>query len=581
MKSRLCRITVLTLVGAFGGCGGGPTQPPPTMPVISTASLPNGTLETPYSQTIQASGGVAPFNWTVSAGTLPHNVALKPSVTNTVTLSGTPDTAVQSLAFTIKVTDSASQSAAQPYKVSVLLEPDTLTLTPPSLSFAPQLVGTLSAVQPETVTNTGSVPVLINSVALAGTNAAEFGQNHNCGSSLAAGANCVINVSVTPSQIGPSSASITIADSTVGSPHSVALSGVGLTAGSDATLSATSLTLPLTTVGTTSAARSITLTNYGTTALNISSIAVTAVPADFGKSDNCGSSLASAASCTINVTFTPLAMGTVTGTLSVNDNAPGNPQTVPLSGTGTTSTFTGRCLIDAIITQCQVKTDVINCPVGAPAQFTGGVSCVNPPNTYSVDSSQACGSSGNGGCASSTSGEPPARLPALGYRTHAEYGEPQRVSASSLNVTASGAFYNATVSCSVQPSPALDPTCSISPGSIMPGTAATLTVRTTAPTPAVMSSSAGSGLLYALCLPLIGLVVCRIGPGKMRKRKLTTAALVGMLFAGLVFQIACGGSSTTTTGSPGTPKGRYTITVTATYATGSLKHSTPTMLTVQ
>jgi hypothetical protein len=113
----------------------------------------------------------------------------------------------------------------------------------------------------------------------------------------------------------------------------------------------------------------------------------------------------------------------------------------------------------------------------------------------------------------------------------------------------------------------------------MPGTAATLTVRTTAPTPAVMSSSAGSGLFYTLCLPLIGLVVCGIGSGKMRKGKLTTVPLVGMLFAGLVFQIACGGSSTTT--SPGTPKGRYTITVTATNATGSLKHSTPTMLTVQ
>ncbi len=390
MKSRLCHITVLTLVVAFGGCGGGPTQPPPTMPVISTASLPNGTLETPYSQTIQASGGVAPFTWTVSAGTLPHNVALNSSVTNTVTLSGTPDTAVQALPFTIKVTDSASQTAAQPYKVSVLLEPDTLTLTPPSLSFAPQLVGTLSAVQPETVTNTGSVPVLINSVALAGTNAAEFGQNNNCGSSLAAGANCVINVSVTPSQIGPSSASITIADSTVGSPHSVALSGVGLTAGSNATLSATSLTLPLTTVGTTSAARSITLANYGTTALNIASIAATA---DFGESDICGSNLASAASCTINMTFTPPAMGTVTGTLSVNDNAPGNPQTVSLSGTGTTHTFTGRCLIDAIITQCQVTKDVIDCPPGAAAQYTGGVSCVNPPNTYSVDSKQVCGSS--------------------------------------------------------------------------------------------------------------------------------------------------------------------------------------------
>jgi hypothetical protein len=390
MKSRLGYVTVLMLLVAFASCGG-PTQTPPTAPVIITASLPNGTLETPYSQPIQASGGVAPFRWTVSAGALPSKIALNPSVTNTVTLSGTPDTAVQALAFTVQVTDSANRSAVQPYSVSILLEPDTLTLSPPSLSFAPQLVGTLSAVQPETVTNTGSIPVLINGVALAGTNAADFSQNNNCGSSLAAGANCVINVSVTPSQLGPSSASITITDSTVGSTHSVALSGVGLTSGPNATLSsATSLTLPLTLVGTTSPARSIRLTNYGTTALSIAGIAATA---DFGESDNCGSSLASAASCTINVTFTPPAVGTVTGTLSVTDNASGNPQTVSLSGTGTMNSFTGYCLV-IIGNQCQqpLTKDLADCPAGQAAQYTGTVSCVNG-GTHSIDSSAICESS--------------------------------------------------------------------------------------------------------------------------------------------------------------------------------------------
>src|ERR1700692_1273879 len=98
MKSRFCYVTVLMLLVAFASCGGGPTQPAVTAPVIITAALPNGTLQIPYSQPIQASGGVAPFTWTVSAGALPHNVALNPSVTNTVTLSGTPDTAAQGVA---------------------------------------------------------------------------------------------------------------------------------------------------------------------------------------------------------------------------------------------------------------------------------------------------------------------------------------------------------------------------------------------------------------------------------------------------------------------------------------------------
>ena len=384
MKSRLGYVTVLMLLVAFASCGG-PTQTAPTAPVITTASLPNGTLETPYSQSIQVSGGVAPFHWAVSAGALPHNVALNPSVANTVTLSGTPDTAVQALAFTVQVTDSASQSAVQPYTVSILLEPDTLTLSPPSLSFAPQLVGTLSAVQSETVTNTGRVPVLINGVALAGTNVADFSQNNNCGSSLAAGANCVINVSVTPGQLGPSSAAITITDSTVASPHAVALNGMGLTSGPNASLylAGKSLTLPLTLVGTTSPALSLKLSNYGTAALSLAGITVTA---NFGESDNCGSSLASAASCTINLTFTPPAVGTVTGTLSITDNASGSPQTVSLSGTGTKNSFTGACLVVAG-NICQVSQNA--CSAGHPAQYTGSVSCVNG-GTYGIDSSAGC-----------------------------------------------------------------------------------------------------------------------------------------------------------------------------------------------
>jgi len=328
-------IFALCLVSAVVLSTCGITYQPARPLAISPASLPNGTLATLYKQTIQVGGGVAPFNWSL-IGELPHNLQLVPDAGNTATISGTPDTAAQGVAFTVKVTDSANQSATQPYTVSILAEPDSLSFSPATgLNFSPQLVGTASATQAETLTNNGTSAVAINSIGLTGINATDFGQTNSCGSSLAAGANCNLAVTFTPKQLGARSASITIVDTTLGSPHSVSLSGVGLTSGTNAALSATALTFDNQVVGTTSPAQALMLSNYGTMALNIASVAVTA---DFAETDTCsGSSLASGASCKINVTFKPSALGGASGMLSVTDDAPSSPQIVLLGGIGVTS----------------------------------------------------------------------------------------------------------------------------------------------------------------------------------------------------------------------------------------------------
>jgi hypothetical protein len=96
------------------------------------------------------------------------------------------------------------------------------------------------------------------------------------------------------------------------------------------TLSPTSLTFALQTVGTTTAAQAVTLTNSGQVLLTLTSIAASG---DFAQTNNCGTSTAPGASCTIAVTFTPTVAGSRTGTLTVTDNAGGSPQTVALSGT--------------------------------------------------------------------------------------------------------------------------------------------------------------------------------------------------------------------------------------------------------
>lgn len=320
----------LTLAAMLSGCGG-TSQPAAPLLTITTAALQGGVSGTAYSQSIQASGGVAPFNWTVSAGTLPHNLAVSPSTSNSAVISGTPDTAVQAGTFTIQVTDASHQSASQSYTVSILLTASSITFSPASVDFPAQVMGTSSGQQAETLTNTSSSPLAISSIALAGSNGSDFVQTSACGSSLAGGASCSIGVVFTPGQVGPRSASITITDDTDGSPQSFALNGVGVNAGANATLSASNLTFGGEMEGTASTAQSVTLTNYGDTTLILSSIVASA---NFAETDNCFPRLASAASCAINVTFTPSSTGNVSGTLSVTSNAPGSPETISLSGTG-------------------------------------------------------------------------------------------------------------------------------------------------------------------------------------------------------------------------------------------------------
>ena len=87
-------------------------------------------------------------------------------------------------------------------------------------------------------------------------------------------------------------------------------------------------------LNTTSAAQTVTLTNSGTAALNITSIVASA---PYAQTNTCGASLAAGANCSINVTFTPTAVGSLPGTITVTDNATGSPQTVNLTGTGAAS----------------------------------------------------------------------------------------------------------------------------------------------------------------------------------------------------------------------------------------------------
>ncbi len=89
---------------------------------------------------------------------------------------------------------------------------------------------------------------------------------------------------------------------------------------------------------TTSTAQTITLRNMGTAVLNIAGIALMGNDAgDFATTTNCGNTLAAGSNCTVNVTFTPVASGSLSATLVITDNSnevAGSTQTVMVTGNG-------------------------------------------------------------------------------------------------------------------------------------------------------------------------------------------------------------------------------------------------------
>ena len=204
-----------------------------------------------------------------------------------------------------------------------------VVLSPSSLTFSSQPVATPSAAQTVSLTNTGNAALNIVGVSVVGDASGDYTQTNNCGTSVAAGASCLFNVTFTPAYPGTRTAAIAITDDASTSPQTIALAGTGT--GPYASLSLFSLQFGTMALLSTSSPQTTILTNVGNAPLTITGISATG---DFAETNTCGSPLAESASCTISVTFTPKAPGLRTGTLALADNAPGSPQSVSLSGTG-------------------------------------------------------------------------------------------------------------------------------------------------------------------------------------------------------------------------------------------------------
>ena len=142
------------------------------------------------------------------------------------------------------------------------------------------------------------------------------------------------------------------------------------------TVSPTTLSFPNQVQGTPSSIQKVTLKNGQTSAITVTKISSSL--SDYSQTNTCPASpstLAAGRSCTISVTFTPAALGSRTGTVTVTDTGASSPQTVSLSGTGI-----------AAVTTSPASLSFGNQPIGLKSAALGVTVTNNQSKTLSISS---------------------------------------------------------------------------------------------------------------------------------------------------------------------------------------------------
>ena len=305
--------TVSPLEATPGGAFVGEVSPPPAVALFPTSlnfgTVPGNTMSQQRIVTLTSINNSAvnitsitasgDFSLSTTATSCPYTGGTMPAGTTcTINVIFVPTaTNTRTGDLTVTYTGEGSPLSVPLTGVGIV---SAVNVSPASLTFSGQNVGTESTPQPVTLLNIGSVQLTVGSVAVT----SGFKQNNNCLPTVAALASCTINVSFLPTASGPQTGTLTIADFAGNSPQTVALNGTGVTPG--VSLSPTALSFPAQTVSIASSPQTITLNNPGIGALTPLRINASG---DFAQTNTCASSVAAGSSCTISVTFTPTSHG--------------------------------------------------------------------------------------------------------------------------------------------------------------------------------------------------------------------------------------------------------------------------------
>jgi len=498
------------------------------------------------------------------------------------------------------------------------------------LTFPSQMLGTTSAAGTVMVMNSGTQPVSFTAIAATGEFAVTQGANMcSTSTTLAVGASCTIYVTFTPQAAGNRTGSLMLTDNATGSPQTVMLSGTGTAPNleySNGVIFGSQL------VNTTTAPIAVTLRNPAT-AFSVS-LASMVISGDFAVAANgttCSTSvpLAPGASCAINLTFTPTAVGIETGTLTLTDDAGNSPQIMNLSGTGTQPAFsasTGTLTFAAQLagTTSSSQPVMINnmgtgnlnfssIAVSRPfaivaagggcsttAAVAAGSSCAVMVTFTPAAAGAATGSlsftdnapGSPHSIALNGTGQDFSFTPSPGSSTTASVA-PGQPATYTLNVGSEGGL-TGTVSFTFAGVPS-EANCAASPNPAPLGMSVTVGCTTTAPSgmwtrirrlPPLSLWSSGGSAVYLFTLALAALAWAarrrtglRYGMRQAGLLSLAAGVVLALMLGG------CGGGSSVTgikPSDPGTPAGSYTITVTGTVnsAAGASSHTVTLTLNV-
>lgn len=302
------------------------------------------------------------LNWRSSAATM----TLAPDMT-----SGTATDLVSGENYDLTGTTSVPVPAAG--AVALYQSLPTATLNASSIAFAPTPAYSTAPFQTVTLTNSGTGPLLIGTIGIAGTNASDFSYTTSCGNTLAVNASCNFTVSFSPQAVGARAATLYVKTCLSATAQTITLQGTGstpqvtvsisatpatVTYGSSTTLSATVSGAEVTPTGT------VTFydggTSLGATSLN-SGIATLAtlslvpgshsISAVYGGDTNYPSATSSSYTVTVNPVAptlswaapTAIAYGTTLSTLQLDATAAGVGGTI-LPGTLVYSPALGTAL---------------------------------------------------------------------------------------------------------------------------------------------------------------------------------------------------------------------------------------------